>query len=146
MVDSLELGLFVGIAIAAIIGILLYLLIHRVFVGRLERWKELELSKEVSRVLTHERPIVKGKISEELYPLIYRQVGNLADLHFIGNPIDYIAFEGLSDARDNKIGTVKVKFIEIKNGASASLSYPEKLVRDAIENRRVEWSEVFINK
>jgi predicted Holliday junction resolvase-like endonuclease len=106
-----------------------------------DRWVKERLGREITKSLDLQRPIIKGKISEQMFPLLYQKVGDLSDFRFIGNPIDYIVFDGLSKARDNIDKKVTIKFIELKTGRSA-LNKAENLVKDAVEHGRVGWEEI----
>ncbi len=141
MINNLLLGFILG---AVIFSIIIFAL-SRLFAFKsakksLERWKEEELKKEVSKALEIQRPVIKGKISEQLFPLLYQRFGNLSDFHFIGNPVDYVIFEGLSDFREGKNVQVSVKFVEVKTGSSG-LSRAEEGVKSAINQKRVSWEE-----
>lgn len=141
MVSSPLIGFILGAVIFFALSILLSMLfLRRAAKKVLEKWKEEELKKEVSKSLDLQRPVIKGKISEQLFPLLYNQFGSLSDFHFLGNPVDYIIFEGLSDFREGKNTDVKIKFVEVKTGDSG-LSRAEQGVKSAIENNRVSWEE-----
>lgn len=71
-----------------------------------------------------------GLISEQLAPFLEDFEHDPMDLQFLGNPIDYIAFE------ENAI-----TFIEVKSGKSR-LTKSQRQVRDHIKNGRIKW-EVF---
>ena len=58
---------------------------------------------------------------------------NPKDARFIGSPVDLIVFDGLDEGDLRRI-----VFVEVKSGKS-TLSKREKLIRDAIEQRKVEW-------
>ena len=131
-------GLITGLAIVSIISffILKYLLKKKI-----EQWEKYELSKALEKTVNMQRPILKGKISEQLFPILYEKEGNLSDLRFLGNPIDYIKFEGLSDLQES--GKIKIKFIEIKTG-NARLNKNEEAVKKAVEDKEVYWEEITI--
>lgn len=68
---------------------------------------------------------LKGKLAETLAPLKFEF--NPRDCRFLGSPVDYIVFDGLSD------GEVEgIYFIEIKTGRSR-LSQRERQVVQAVE-------------
>ena len=92
-------GLITGLAIVSIISffILKYLLKKKI-----EQWEKYEMQKALEKTVNMQRPILKGRISEQLFPILYEKEGNLSDLRFLGNPIDYIKFEGLSDLPDKE--------------------------------------------
>ncbi|MCL5420667.1 MAG: hypothetical protein M1284_02870 [Candidatus Parvarchaeota archaeon] len=131
-------GLITGLVIVSIISffILKYLLKKKI-----EQWEKYELSKALEKTVNMQRPILKGKISEQLFPILYEKEGNLSDLRFLGNPIDYIKFEGLSDLQES--GKIKIKFIEIKTG-NAKLNKNEEAVKKAVEDKEVYWEEITI--
>lgn len=135
-------GIVVGaIGFSFLFIVLMWFLVKKA-AGRLfNTWMQERLRKEVAKALELQRPVIKGKISEQLFPTLYNKSGNLADFRFLGNPIDYIVFEGLSEARDGLDQKVKIKFIELKTGASV-LTKAEELVKDAVESRRISWEEV----
>ena len=60
---------------------------------------------------------------------------NPREARFLGSPVDFVVFDGL------ETGTVRqVVFVEVKTGG-AGLSERERLVRDAVRGRRVDWME-----
>ncbi len=131
-------GLITGLAIVSIISffILKYLLKKKI-----EQWEKYEMQKALEKTVNMQRPILKGRISEQLFPILYEKEGNLSDLRFLGNPIDYIKFEGLSDLQES--GKIKIKFIEIKTG-NARLNKNEEAVKKAVEDKEVYWEEITI--
>jgi predicted Holliday junction resolvase-like endonuclease len=134
-------GLVIGMAIVAgVLTVIFYFLVKYLARRAFENWKEKELNKQVSNALQIQRPIIKGKISEQLFPILYKKFGNLSDFRFLGNPVDYVSFDGLSEAREGIDTKVNVRFIEIKTG-NASLSKSEELVKDAVKHGRVSWQE-----
>jgi len=74
-----------------------------------------------------------GKVTEHLVPFFPDFKYNPKDVRFLGTPVDFVVFDGLSDG-----GVLKnVTFLEVKTGKSAGLSNRERHVRDCIENRNV---------
>ncbi len=133
-----------GLVIGAIIFSFLFVFIMWILVRRLAaklfgNWMNTKLSKEVNKSLEIQRPVIKGKISEEMFPITYGKLGNLSDLRFIGNPVDYVAFEGLSDPGRK----VDIKFIEVKTGAS-KLNKSEERIKDAVQDKRISWDEIYL--
>ena len=137
------LGFIIGvIVVSAVLGVVSYFLYKYSVRRAFEEWREKELSREVERSLNAQRAIVKGQISEKLFPVISKHFGNVADFRFVGDPIDYVVFQGLSDQQSVN-AKVDIKFVEIKTGSS-KLNVSEKLVKDAVENGRVSWEEVHL--
>jgi predicted Holliday junction resolvase-like endonuclease len=103
-------------------------------------WAELEIRKrerEIRRdAISRSVSVVLGRVSEHLAPLLMAErLGlNPKDLRFLGTPVDYIAFKGLSDGRPEEI-----IFIEVKSSATTPLTAKEEAVRRLVEGRRVRW-------
>lgn len=82
--------------------------------------------------------VVTGKVSEQLVPHFPQFPFAPRDARFLGSPVDFVVFDGLSEGE----GAVRrVVFVEVKTG-EARLSPRERGVREAIERGAVEWMEV----
>jgi predicted Holliday junction resolvase-like endonuclease len=79
--------------------------------------------------------VTTGKVIEQLAPHLPGFPLNPRDARFLGSPVDFVVFDGL-EAGDVR----RVVFVEIKTGGAA-LSGRERLVREAVRERRVEWIE-----
>src|SRR5258706_12681573 len=105
----------------------------------LEQWK-VEVEKEIRKdAIDKSSTVTMGKMTEHMVPYLPGFGFNPADARFIGSPIDLIVFDGLGNDEVKKI-----VFVEIKTGIS-TLSTRERLVRDAILEKRVEWIEMKVN-
>lgn len=79
--------------------------------------------------------VTAGLVYEQLVPWLPGFKFDPRDARFLGSPVDFVVFDGLS------AGTVRrVVFVEMKTGRS-DLSTRERRVRDAIVAGRVEWIE-----
>lgn len=77
-----------------------------------------------------------GKIIEKVLPT-YKNFNMIAtDCRFLGEPIDMVVFDGLSE---NKINNIT--FLDVKTG-NAALNKHQRLVRDAIEDEQVEFKVI----
>ncbi len=90
--------------------------------------------------LSRSHSVVAGKATEHLAPLLRGFEFDPRDARFLGSPIDFIVFDGMGEDEIHEI-----VFVEIKTGPSAALSTRERLVRDAVEGRRVRFLEVRID-
>jgi predicted Holliday junction resolvase-like endonuclease len=87
------------------------------------------------RFIRQSRAVTTGKVAEQLAPHLPGFPLNPREARFLGSPVDYVVFDGL------ETGAVRrVVFVEVKTGA-AGLTGRERLVREAIRERRVEWIE-----
>ncbi len=80
--------------------------------------------------------VTVGKVYEQLVPYLPDFPFNPKDVRFLGSPVDFVVFDGLSDGQVSR-----VVFVEIKTGA-AELSGRERRVRDAVREGRVESQEL----
>jgi predicted Holliday junction resolvase-like endonuclease len=80
--------------------------------------------------------VTAGKVYEQLVPYLPGFPFNPKDVRFLGSPVDFVVFDGLSDGQ-----ITRIVFVEVKTGA-AELSTRERRVRDAVQGARVEWYEL----
>jgi len=94
------------------------------------------LKNERSDAIKRSRSVLNGQVTEQLAPYLPNFPALPSDAQFLGKPVDFVAFSGLSDS-----DTVdEILFIEVKTGSSA-LTAREKEVRKAIEEGRVRYVE-----
>lgn len=106
---------------------------------KLEQWK-VDAEKQIRQdAIEKSASVTMGKMTEHIVPYLPGFGFNPADARFIGSPIDLIVFDGLGND-DLK----KIVFVEIKTGMS-TLSTRERLIRDAVITKNVEWMEVKAN-
>jgi predicted Holliday junction resolvase-like endonuclease len=90
----------------------------------LERWK-LECTSEIRKdSVNRSRSTLKGRISDQMAPLLPEFPFSPADARFIGNPIDFVVFDGYTKAKDEKGDAISVVLVEVKKGKG-------RLTRDA---------------
>ena len=86
------------------------------------------------------KAVINGQIAEQIAPFLPDFPANPSDARFIGKPVDFIVFSGLSE--NEKID--EILFVEVKTGKSL-LSEREKEVKKAIEKGNVRYVEYRIN-
>jgi len=127
--------------------------INRSVERRFEQWRDADRYREVEKAARqqslawrqqHEKQIredavkrseavIKGKATEHLVPYLPDFHYDPNDARFIGAPIDFIVFDGLSE------GTLRnIVFVEVKTGQRPVLSAREKQVEEAVRAGRVE--------
>ncbi len=105
----------------------------------LEQWK-VDAEKEIRQdAIGKSQSVTIGKMTEHIVPYLPGFRFNPADARFIGSPIDFVVFDGLSEDNVNKI-----VFVEIKTGSS-NLSSRERSVRNAVQDKNIEWLEIKVN-
>ena len=101
-------------------------------------FKNSEKIIKAKSVSSSRRSLV-GKFIERFIPFLKKIPYEPSDMHFLGQPIDYIVFEGL---HQDKIE--KVIFVEVKTGKS-KLTKREKSLKEAIEKRKVSWKQINVD-
>jgi len=138
-------------AIAFILGITAAYLFFRMQVSAiegqarndLERWK-IECTNDIRKdSVNRSRSTLKGRISEQMAPLLPEFPFSPADARFIGNPIDFVVFDGYTNAKDDKGGMIGVVLVEVKKG-KGRLTREEGLIKKAVEEGRVSWRTVVL--
>ncbi len=102
----------------------------------MEKWKR-EWEKRIRRdAVERSVAVLLGKASEHVAPLLMAsQLGiDPRDLRFLGTPVDYVAFKGLSTGSPEEI-----VFIEVKSSKTGALTPRERAVKRLVEAKRVRW-------
>jgi predicted Holliday junction resolvase-like endonuclease len=101
-----------------------------------EEWKRQYEQSIRQDAIQKSQGAILGKVTERFIPYLPEFSYNPRDARFMGDPVDFVVFDGLSE------GDVrKVIFVEVKTGASV-LNLRERQVRDAIRSGKVEWIEI----
>ena len=110
--------------------------------------KFMELKEKLRKeILDKSRAGIKGRIGEQIVPFIKQFKYNPSDARFIGSPIDYIIFNGYTELKDNKKGkSITVVFVEVKTGQKVSLTYIQRKIKRAIEEKNVKWETIHLRK
>ena len=137
----------------AVIGVLLYILrqnknaqktLEREMQRRInseyrllfEGWKK-EYEKTIRKDATSKsQSTLIGKITEHFIPYLPDFPYNPQDARFLGAPIDFIVFDGMSEGELKEIVLVEVKTNK------GSLSKRERQLRDAVNGGKVKWTQV----
>ena len=102
------------------------------FVQKLFQSKENKKIREDA--IKRSRSVLAGLATEQLAPFLPDFPCNPLDAHFIGKPIDFVAFVG--SGQGDKIS--EIIFIEVKSGKS-NLSEREKEIQKLIENGKISY-------
>jgi predicted Holliday junction resolvase-like endonuclease len=91
------------------------------------------------------RAVLKGKMAEQIAPLLPGFDYWPADARFLGSPVDYIVFDGYARVRDRITDGdgMEVIIIDIKRG-TARLSHSQRQIARAVEEGRVRFEVVRI--
>lgn len=131
MVDLLTLGLTLG---AVVIGVVIGFLVGRALTARSLELEYRDREREArDDSVRRSRSTLSGQFLEKLAPHFPDFPYEPTDLRFLGTPVDYVVFSGLSAGEVDEI-----VFLEVKSGGSG-LTSKERRVRDAVEAGAVRW-------
>lgn len=102
------------------------------------RWTDTDVEAARRHSVNQSHAVVTGKVQEHLAPLLpeFASQFNPRDARFLGSPVDFVVFDGLDGQQ-----VTEVVFVEVKTGKSR-LSAREKLVKEAVEAKRVRYLEM----
>ena len=92
------------------------------------------------------RQIIQGKMAEQMAPIMPEFQYLPSDAKFLGDPIDYVVFDGYSDFRDGDglAEDINVVLIDIKSGG-ARLTKGQMAIAQAIRDGRVRFETIRID-
>jgi len=82
-----------------------------------------------------QRSTIKGKLVETFAPFLPNFPFKPSECKFIGDPIDYLVFEGL-DERDIKA----IHLLEVKD-SNSKMSKHQKQIKDVVDSKKVTFKE-----
>ena len=132
-------SLYAALAVCAVLSLVFLIFGLKVgtLLGRLrtERRFDRMVRDERRDAVKRSRAVLGGLLAEQMAAFFPGFPADPSDARFIGKPVDFICFTGLSG------GTVTdITFVEVKTGQS-NLSPVERSVRNAIEAGRVHYTE-----
>ena len=124
-----------GLIVALIFGLTLLVAWAAYKLGKAREKLKFEQSIQRLRreIAEKQRAGIKGKVSEIFAPYLKDFPFKPSECKFIGDPIDYVVFEGLDERNVNKI-----ILVEIKSGSSR-LSKHQKQIEGLIRKKNVEF-------
>lgn len=91
------------------------------------------------------RAVIKGQVAEQLAPILPGFPYLPSDFRFLGQPIDYICYVGLTECKDAGGDIREVVIGDIKMGG-ARLSRHQQAIKRAIDEGRVRWETLHIDQ
>ena len=112
----------------------------------LEREHAVTIKQARKDSTNQSRAVLKGKMAEQIAPLLPGFNYWPADARFLGDPIDYVVFNGYSKTKDNHTDgdDLEVVILDIKKGR-AGLTRGQRQIARAIEEGRVRFEIVRIS-
>jgi predicted Holliday junction resolvase-like endonuclease len=139
--------------IVSLILFICLIILYFYFKSEVRKWKinfenrvadELEKREKGIRedAIKRSTSVRVGKEIERLVPFFAEFQYNPRDIRWLGDPVDFVIFNGYSEAKDvgdlNKLNEIVI--CEIKTGKSRASKY-ERRIKELIEDRRIKWDE-----
>ena len=105
-----------------------------------------EIEKARKQSVDTSRHTIKGQIAEQLAPILAGFPYLPSDSHFIGDPVDYIIFNGYTDFKDRHVinDNFELVIVDIKHN-KAQLSEGQRRIAKAIEAGKVRFETIRIS-
>lgn len=151
-------SIWMAMLIGACIGIVLTTLIlsgsrngrikaeYEQYIAELELEHQQALVQAQKRSVNTSRAVLKGKMAEQLAPIMPEFQYLPSDAKFLGDPVDYVVFDGYTDFRDGdgSAEDIEVVLIDIKSGG-ARLTKGQQAIEQAIKEGRVRFETIRID-
>ena len=118
-----------------------YYLIRRRFESRFREWQaqeqgywRAEVNRASKQAVTQSRAVLGGKFTEQMAPFLPEFKYDPTEARFIGSPIDFVVFPGLSSGDPRE-----VVIVEVKSGQNCALTPAERKIQQLIEDGMVRW-------
>ncbi|WP_293745264.1 Holliday junction resolvase-like protein [uncultured Acinetobacter sp.] len=116
------------------------------YIAELELEHKQALLDAQKRSVNTSRAVLKGKMAEQFAPILPEFQYLPSDAKFLGDPVDYVVFDGYTDFRDGD-GTaddIEVILLDIKSG-SARLSKGQQAIAQAVREGRIRFETLRID-
>ena len=151
-------SIWMAMLIGACIGVVLTTLVlsqtrngkikaeYEKYIAELELEHQQALTQAQKRSVSTSRAVLKGKMAEQLAPILPEFEYLPSDAKFLGDPVDYVVFDGYTAFRDGegRAEDIDVILIDIKSGG-ARLTKGQLAIADAIEHGRVRFETIRID-
>lgn len=116
------------------------------YIAELQLEHQQQLTQAQKRSVNTSRAVLKGKMAEQLAPILPEFTYLPSDAKFLGDPVDYVVFEGYTDFRDGqgRAEDISIVLIDIKSGG-ARLTKGQQAIAQAIDEGRVRFETIRID-
>ncbi|MBI2547651.1 MAG: hypothetical protein HYW23_04405 [Candidatus Aenigmarchaeota archaeon] len=113
-----------------------YVSLRASFDQKIKDWIENEEQRIRKDAIERSARTLSGKTLEKLIPFLDRFQYDPHDLRWLGDPVDFIIFDGYSSEKSPK----QIVFCEVKSGNS-NLSKVQNEIKELVDKKKVRWSE-----
>ena len=137
MLDTLEVKFLLIILVTTGILFIIVAFFLGTKIGKLIAGRHLTAEIKTARedAIKRSRAVLNGQLSEQFAAFFPGFPADPTEIRFVGKPVDFVAFPGMSTGTINE-----VLFVEVKTG-NAVLSNIERSLRDAVEKKNVRYTE-----
>ncbi len=116
------------------------------YIAELQLEHQQALSQAQKRSVNTSRAVLKGKMAEQFAPILPEFQYLPSDAKFLGDPVDYVVFDGYTDLRDGQgsADDVEIVLIDIKSGG-ARLTKGQQAIAQAIQQGRIRFETIRID-
>ncbi|RSN76321.1 Holliday junction resolvase-like protein [Acinetobacter haemolyticus] len=116
------------------------------YIAELELEHKQALLDAQKRSVNTSRAVLKGKMAEQFAPILPEFRYLPSDAKFLGDPVDYVIFDGYTDFRDGdgEAEDIQVILLDIKSGG-ARLSKGQQAIAQAVQEGRVRFETLRID-
>ncbi|ENX12836.1 hypothetical protein F894_02756 [Acinetobacter sp. CIP 51.11] len=116
------------------------------YIAELELEHQQSLIAAQKRSVNTSRAVLKGKMAEQLAPIMPEFQYLPSDAKFLGDPVDYVVFDGYTNFRDGEgdAEDIEVVLIDIKSGG-ARLTKGQQAIARAVQEGRVRFETIRID-
>ena len=151
-------SIWMAMLIGACIGVIITTLIlsntrngriraeYEQYISELELEHQQALAQAQKRSVNTSRAVLKGKMAEQLAPIMPEFRYLPSDAKFLGDPVDYVVFDGYTDFRDGegRAEDIEVILMDIKSGG-ARLTKGQLAIAQAVQEGRVRFETLRID-
>ena len=151
-------SIWMAMLIGACIGVIITTLIlsntrngriraeYEQYISELELEHQQALAQAQKRSVNTSRAVLKGKMAEQLAPIMPEFRDLPSDAKFLGDPVDYVVFDGYTDFRDGegRAEDIEVILMDIKSGG-ARLTKGQQAIAQAVQEGRVRFETLRID-
>ncbi len=116
------------------------------YIAELELEHKQALLDAQKRSVNTSRAVLKGKMAEQFAPILPEFQYLPSDAKFLGDPVDYVSFDGYTDFRDGdgEAEDIEVILLDIKSGG-ARLSKGQQAIAQAVREGRIRFETLRID-
>lgn len=109
----------------------------------MQREYQEKIKQAKTKSLATSRSVIKGHLAEQFAPFLPGFPYLPSDARFLGNPVDYIVFNGYTAIKDGQDDgeNLEIIFVDIKTGR-ADLSEHQQKIAQAVQQGRVRFEVI----